>query len=67
MYIQNERWYTLAVGVYFKYAASTYSPMLSKPNVNMAVGAIMVILPAVLFMIFQRQLIEGITLTGVKG
>ena len=33
----------------------------------MATGVIMVLPVAVLFLIFQRQLIDGVVLSGVKG
>ena len=34
---------------------------------RMAAGAFMSIFPAMLFLIFQKQLIEGVTVSGLKG
>ncbi len=38
-----------------------------KINVRMAAGVLMSIVPAVLFFIFQKQLIEGVAMDGLKG
>ena len=38
-----------------------------KTNIRMAAGVIMSIVPAVLFFIFQKQLIEGVAMDGLKG
>ncbi|MBQ9481885.1 MAG: carbohydrate ABC transporter permease [Clostridia bacterium] len=57
--------YTLAIGIYYKFMGG-----LSKqnfPNQQMAIGVLMVIPPSVIFFVFQRQLIEGVTFGGLKG
>lgn len=36
-------------------------------NIRMAAGVLMSIVPAVLFFIFQKQLIEGVAMDGLKG
>lgn len=36
-------------------------------NVRMAAGVFMSVFPTVLFLMFQRQLIEGVVMTGIKG
>ena len=38
-----------------------------KTNIRMAAGVIMSVVPAVLFFIFQKQLIEGVAMDGLKG
>ena len=38
-----------------------------KTNVRMAAGVVMSVVPAVLFFIFQKQLIEGVAMDGLKG
>ena len=38
-----------------------------KTNIRMAAGVIMSVIPAVLFFIFQKQLIEGVAMDGLKG
>ena len=37
------------------------------PNVQMATGVLILIPPMIVFMLFQKQLVEGITLTGLKA
>lgn len=36
-------------------------------NIRMAAGVFMSLFPAILFFLFQRQLIEGVTMDGLKG
>ncbi len=57
--------YTLAVGIYFKFMGGLSER--NYPNQQMAVGVLMVVPPCILFLIFQEQLIEGVTLSSVKG
>ena len=38
-----------------------------KTTIRMAAGVIMSVVPAVLFFIFQKQLIEGVAMDGLKG
>lgn len=38
-----------------------------KVNIRMAAGVVMSVVPATLFFIFQRQLIEGVAMDGLKG
>ncbi|PWM47944.1 MAG: hypothetical protein DBX39_06685 [Bacillota bacterium] len=65
LYVTNEKYYTLALGVYFKFMVSGSTVVF--PNVKMATGVVMVIPVAVLFLIFQKQLIEGVATTGMKN
>ena len=54
---------TLALGVYYDYGpAST-----ELANVAMAAGVIMTLPCAILFFCFQRYLIDGVAVTGMKG
>ncbi len=39
---------------------------LDKANMRMAGGVFMSVIPAILFAFFQRQLIEGVVMTGIK-
>ena len=66
MYISNEELLPLSVGVYNKFFTAV-SEQESLPNVQMATGVLIMIPPVVVFMIFQKQLIDGITLSGIKG
>jgi len=65
MYLKTEKFYTIAVGVYIKFIG-TISPQ-NLPNVQLATGIMLSIPPAVIFFIFQKQLIDGVVMTGIKG
>lgn len=60
----GSEWTTLALGVYWDYgpaSSSTYA------NSAMAAGVVMMLPCIILFLIFQNSLIEGVSLTGIKG
>ncbi len=57
--------YTMAVGIYFKFMGGL--SQRNYPNQQMAVGVLMVVPPCILFLVFQEQLIEGVTLSSIKG
>ena len=61
----NPENYTLAIGIYYKFMGGLSQSNF--PNQQMAIGVLMVIPPAVIFFIFQRQLIEGVSFGGMKG
>ena len=65
VYVTKEQNYTLALGIYYKFLINGSTDVF--PNVKMATGVVMVIPVAVLFLIFQKQLIEGVVTTGMKG
>lgn len=65
-YITNDDLLTIPVGIYNKFFTGV-SPLESKPNVQMATGVIVMIPPIVMFMLFQKQLVEGVTFTGIKA
>lgn len=56
---------TLAYRVFYTLTNSMVSNDLI--NIRMAAGVLMSIVPAVLFFIFQKQLIEGVAMDGLKG
>lgn len=66
LYLKSEETYTLAIGIYMEFMGQL-SSVNNYPNVRMAVGVMMSIPPAIIFFIFQRQLINGVTMTGLKG
>ena len=66
MYITDEDLLTLPVGIYNKFFTAV-TPLESRPNVQMATGVLVLIPPMVVFMIFQKQLVEGVTFTGMKA
>ena len=61
----EEKWYTLAVGIYNKYVVALGSAR--SPNDQMAAGVLMFVPVAVIFFIFQKQLINGVTFSGLKN
>lgn len=61
----NPESYTLAIGIYYKFMGGL--SMSNYPNQQMAIGVLMVIPPSIIFFVFQRQLIEGVTFGGLKG
>lgn len=63
VYLTKRETYTLAVIIYQDSLASD----LSGANLKMAAGAFMSLFPAVLFVLYQRKLIDGIMVGAVKG
>lgn len=66
LYLRKEEMYTLGLGIYHRFPPVTNN-QVTYPNEQMAAGLLMTIPPAILFFIFQKQLIEGIALSGIKG
>ncbi len=65
MYCRSAESYTLALGVYYKFAGRLNAGNF--PNVQMATGVVMIIPSALVFFIFQKQLIDGVAIGGIKG
>jgi len=65
LYLRDERVYTLAIGVYARFSGASTAD--SYANVQMAVGLIMMIPCAIVFFVFQKQLIDGVQIGAVKG
>lgn len=63
MYVKDKQsnW-TLSLALY-----QNFTSRAGYPNVDMAVGVLMMIPGAILFGFFQRELMEGVTMTGLKG
>ena len=66
LYLKSPENYTLAIGIYQRFMGSL-SSIENYPNVRMAIGVLMSVPPAIIFFIFQKQLIEGVTMSGLKG
>ena len=64
IYLDSSDKYTLAIGI-FKDASQNAS-IYDTPNL-MAAGVFMTLFPAILFAVFQKQLIEGVNMAGIKG
>lgn len=65
LYLRDESRYTLALGVYYTMMEGTASFNYTS-NVKMAVGVILFIPPLILFAFFQKQIMQGISTTGLK-
>ncbi len=65
MYLRSEESYTLALDIFYRYSGSLSAGRF--PNNQMATGVMMIIPAAVIFFIFQKQLIDGVNIGGVKG
>ena len=58
--------FTLAVGIYYRFLGALTNREKA-PNVQMALCILMMIPSVIVFGFFQRSLIEGVSLTGLKG
>lgn len=65
IYLTTPSKFTVAVAFYFDFSSSGNSFLLS--HKKMAMAACMTVLPALLFFIFQKQMIGGIKIGGIKG
>ncbi len=65
LYINEPAMYNLSLGLYYRYVNNAGS--IPPANVQMAAATIMLIPCAVLFFCFQKVLINGVTVGGVKG
>ncbi|MCI8458880.1 MAG: carbohydrate ABC transporter permease [Clostridia bacterium] len=64
MYIgYDSKWIPLALGLYFDYGPRAYG---TYANSAMAAGAVMTLPCIVLFIFFQKYLIEGVSVSGMK-
>ena len=57
--------FTLNLYIYYEYLSET-SLVTSKPNIQMVFGVLMMIPMFIIFVIFQRQLVAGLTFGAVK-
>ena len=64
IFANAEESYTLALGIYMRYMSTIENPF---SNVKMAAGVLMCIPPILVFLFMQKQLINGVVTTGLKG
>lgn len=65
IYLRTPDKYTLGLGFYKYFQTAAMKYHVEK---QMAIGVIMTIFPAVVFLVFQKSIIEGIVITGsIKG
>lgn len=65
LYIQSEENYTINRFIFEKYLV-TQDVFASAPNEQMAIGVALMIPMVIIFILFQKQLIDGIQFTGSK-
>ena len=65
IYLKEEHVQTIAVAFYTKFSAQQGS--ITPINIKMAMATCMIAFPAILFFIFQKQMIGGVKLGAVKG
>lgn len=64
LFLTSDKSFTLAIGIYHRFTGNEFALDYA---MQMATGVIMLIPCAILFLLFQKQLIEGVTFTGIKG
>lgn len=64
IYLKTDAKRTMAVAFYYHFGSSGDASLLT--NVKMAMATCMTILPAILFFVFQKQMIGGVKLGAVK-
>lgn len=65
IYLKSEDAYTLAVAIYYDCVGPRAD--LNAINTQMAAGVFMSFLPAVVFLAYQRKLVDGIMIGAIKG
>lgn len=65
LYLRQESTWTLALGIYNWFTGPVTRS--SAPNMRMAIGMYMLVPCAIVFFIFQKQLIDGVQMGAVKG
>ena len=65
IYLKSDAKFTVAVAFFYHFGASGDASLLT--NVKMAMAVCMTIFPAILFFCFQKQMIGGVKIGGIKG
>ncbi len=65
IYLRTLSKMTIAVAFYKQFSSTGSASMLS--NIKMAMAVCMTVLPMVLFLVFQKQMIGGVKIGGLKG
>ena len=65
IYLKSEDAYTLAVAIYYDCVGPRAD--LNAINTQRAAGVFMSFLPAVVFLVYQRKLVDGIMIGAIKG
>lgn len=62
MYLEDSSQYTLSLALYLEYGQAN-----DPTNLTMAVGVLMMVPCIILFAVFQKQLMKGVSTIGIKG
>lgn len=65
VYLRSQKNYTMAVAFYYEFSSSGISSLFT--NYKMAMVTFMTIVPIILFFVFQKTMISGIKVGGIKG
>ena len=65
MYLRKPEMYTLPLAIYHKYAGQLQLN-LNPPSKQMAIGVFTIIPAAIVFFVFQKQIIDGVVMSGIK-
>jgi multiple sugar transport system permease protein len=65
IYLVSDSQFTMAVAFYYHFGSSGDASLLT--NVKMAMAVCMTVFPAILFFCFQKQMIGGVKIGGIKG
>ena len=65
LYINEQSLYNLSLGLYYRYVNNAGS--IPPANVQMAAATVMLLPCIVLFFLFQKVLINGVSVGAVKG
>ena len=65
LYLKDSSTYTLAMGMYVEFKGTLVRN--AWPNYEMALGTLMILPPAIVFFAFQRNLISGVAISGLKA
>ena len=63
--MKNPEEYTLAIRIYYDCTQTNVASIYA--NIRMAAGVFMSLLPALIFLLYQHRLVDGIMIGGVKG
>lgn len=65
IYLKNADEYTLAIRIYYDCTMTNVAAAYA--NIRMAAGVFMSLLPAIIFLVYQRKLVDGIMIGAIKA
>ena len=67
MYLDERSKYTLGLGIYYRFLQQTDLGFGANDGAKMAAGVVFSIPAAIVFFVFQKRLVDGIMIGGIKG